>query len=277
MGPGRTNSIMKTPVDWFDAAVEITPRFEVPGNPYLGVSGDFDGMGISCGALQWNIGKKSLQPMVIAVGRGVVLAAMPQFGEDLWRACNLSIAEGLAIVRSWQTGTTLRPRAKAELVALMGTPAMVAEQKRRIGVLADRALNAAESWAQARHGGAASKRLFCWFFDLLTQNGGLNGLTPATLADFIANHTPNRADDFICDFLGSRTGTSGHVKDAHKNAALWRDQAHGETLDLLCLSFLRSESSLPKWRHVVLNRKGSIAMGEGWVNGTRWSFAHLGL
>ena len=52
------------PADFVKAAVAITPGFEVSGDPYLGVSGDFDRMGISCGALQWNIGSNSLQPMV---------------------------------------------------------------------------------------------------------------------------------------------------------------------------------------------------------------------
>jgi len=75
---------MPAPNDWKSAAVAITPGFEVEGDPYQGVSGDFDGMGISCGALQWNIGSKSLQPIVIAVGKPKVAAAMPQLGQEMW-------------------------------------------------------------------------------------------------------------------------------------------------------------------------------------------------
>jgi hypothetical protein len=78
----------KAPDDWKKSAVAITPGFEVSGDPYQGVSGDFDGMGISCGALQWNIGQGSLQPMVKAVGKQVVTAAMPIYGTQLWTACN---------------------------------------------------------------------------------------------------------------------------------------------------------------------------------------------
>ena len=95
----------QAPSDWIKAAVAITPSFEVAGDPYMGVSGDFD----DCGALQWNIGKGSLQPMVKTVGKPVVTAAMPKFGEQLWTACNSSIAGGLAIVRSWQNGDRLKP------------------------------------------------------------------------------------------------------------------------------------------------------------------------
>ena len=65
--------------------------------------------------------------------------------------------------------------------------------------------------------------------------------------------------------------------DAKKNAALWRNSADGEKLEILVMSYLRSLTAAQQWRHVVLNRKGSIAMGAGWVNGTKWSFATHGL
>ena len=45
-------------------AISVTGTFENSGDPYLGVTGNFDGMGISCGVLQWNIGSNSLQPLV---------------------------------------------------------------------------------------------------------------------------------------------------------------------------------------------------------------------
>jgi hypothetical protein len=42
--------------DEINKAVAVTGRFENAGDPWSGVTGDFDGMGISCGVLQWNIG-----------------------------------------------------------------------------------------------------------------------------------------------------------------------------------------------------------------------------
>lgn len=268
---------MDTPVDWFNSAVAITPGFEVSGDPYRGVSGDFDGMGISCGALQWNIGMKSLQPMVKTVGKTVVLANMPTFGNEMWTACNGTTASGLTIVRSWQSGTKLRAKPKAELRALMGSADMVTEQKRKIALLADGAFDAANAWAKERDGTAATKRLFCWFFDLRTQNGGLEGLTPKKTAKFIEDNMPDKVDDLICDFLESRTGNSGHAKDARRNGALWRNNANGEKLELLCMSFLRAQTASAQWRHVVLNRKGTIALGKGRVNSGDWNFAVHGL
>lgn len=265
------------PDDWKKAIVTITPGFETTGDPYLGVSGDFDGMGISCGVLQWNIGSGSLQPMVKAVGKPHVVSSMPIFGGDLWNACNGSISAGLAIVRGWQVNNALKPKPKAELKALLGTPAMRAEQDQRIDAVAQLALAKATAWAASQGGAAPSKRLFCWFFDLVTQNGGLEGLTPQDVVDFIAANTPERADDLICDFMAGQSGSSGHVKDAHKNADLWRNQADAEKLDLLAMTYLRSKTSNPKWRHVVINRKGAIAMGKGWVNSGKFDFASHGL
>lgn len=269
---------MQVPADWKRAVVHITPGFEIVGSdPYLGVAGDFDGMGISCGALQWNIGSGSLQPMVKAVGRAVVIAAMPTLGQALWAACNASIAKGLAAVRAWQTGTRLSAVAKAELRALMGTPEMRAQQGLRIDKVAATAFRNATDWAQARGDSAPSKRLFCWFFDLVTQNGGLEGLTHKRVKDFIEQTQPDRTDDLICDFLAGRTGASGHVRDAKRNADLWRNRTDAEKLELLAMSYLRAQTSSPTWRHVVLNRKGAIAMGKGWVNSALYDFSAYGL
>jgi hypothetical protein len=111
----------------------------------------------------------------------------------------------------------------------------------------------------------------------VTQNGGLKGLTFEEVGEFLEQNKPDKADDFVCDFLKGRTGASGHVTDAHKNADLWRNKADGQKLELLVMSYLRSETADPKWRHVVLNRKGTIAMGGGWVNGSQRNFSAHGL
>ncbi len=265
------------PEGWQDSAVAITCGFEVQGDPYVGVTGDFDGMGISCGALQWNIGQGSLQPLVTAVGETAVRAAMPQLGSDMWRACNAPVRDGLRIVRTFQNGNRLSAKARTELTAVMGTEAMHAQQDKRIGEKAARAFGLAADWARESGGSAPSKRQFLWFFDIVTQNGSMEGVTAAKVLSFIQANTPQRADDVVCDFLAGRTGTSGHVRDAHRNAALWRNRADADRLPLLIASFLRSETASPTFRTVVLNRKGTIAMGVGQVNGTPRDFSSHGI
>ncbi len=78
--------------NWIQIALAITGDFETIGDPFAGVTGDFDGMGISCGVLQWNIGQGSMQPLVKGCGKSAVIAAMPKFGEALWQACNTDVA-----------------------------------------------------------------------------------------------------------------------------------------------------------------------------------------
>jgi len=265
------------PSDWIKAAIAITPSFETTGDPYVGVTGDFDGMGISCGALQWNIGMGSLQPMVKNVGKPVVKQAMPKLGEEFWTACNSPIAAGLKIVRGWQQGARLKADAKAELRSFMGTPEMRAQQDAKIGRKAGTAFRMASEWAAHIPGGEPTKRSFCWFFDIVTQNGDLKGLSFDEVADFLEQNKPDKSDDFVCDFLATRTGSSGHVKDAHENAKLWRNNADSAKLELLVMSYLRAQLAKAAFSHVVLNRKGTIAMGIGQVNGGKRDFSAHGL
>jgi hypothetical protein len=260
------------PDDFQKAAVAITGDFESEGDPYEAVTGDFDEMGISCGVLQWNIGMESLQPMVRAVGVTRVKQLMPTLGTAFWSACNGPKAPALTLVRSWQTNKKLRPTPRTELKALMGSPEMRAEQDKVIGTIALRAFRQAADW----FGTGPNKRQFLWFFDLVTQNGGLKTLTRSQVTAFIAGSGAGRADDRVCDFLEAIAG-SGHGEDARHNGRLWRDQANGDKLELLVMSFLRSGLSNPSFRHVVLNRKGTIAMGKGRVNGSLMDLSRFGL
>src|SRR3954447_15251710 len=93
--------IMPLNPNWIEIALRVTGHFEDSNDPLAGVSGDFDGMGISLGVLQWNIGSGSLQPLVQGIGKAEILEHMPTYGQDLWAACNTSIPNGLAIVRGW--------------------------------------------------------------------------------------------------------------------------------------------------------------------------------
>ena len=277
-GVQATAAMVSVPADWKVAAVKITPGFEVQGDPYEGVSGNFDAMGISCGALQWNIGSNSLQPMLRAAGQAHITGVMPVFGAEMWQAANSNVSAGLAIVNGWQTGSggssRLKPVAKAELRALMGSAPMRAEQDKAIDKVAQIAFREASKWAASGGRNAPKKREFCWFFDLVTQNGGLEGLTLPEVKTFIANAGAG-ADDFICDFLAAKTGPSGHVQDAHKNAVLWRNIGDPVMIELLVASYLRSKTANPQWRHVVVNRKGTVAMGNGWVNSSPFDFDDL--
>lgn len=273
--PVSANAVV--PLDWMASAVAVTCGFENAGDPYVGVSGNFDGMGISCGAMQWNIGQGSLQPMVKAVGKAVVVRSMPTYGAELWDACQASPAVGTSMVTAWQVHGKLPILARDELSALMGSPEMRAEQDRAMTVSADKAFAMAKTWAAARGDPASDKRAFMWCFDTVCQNGSLKGLTYDDVAAFIGGSGRAAAVEAICASLATVSGGSKHAKDAHRNATAWRKVDDPASVDLLVLSFLRAAKSLAQWRHVVLNRKGTIAAGMGWVNSTKHDLSNHGL
>ncbi len=184
--------------------------------------------------------------------------------------------QGLKIVRSWQTNAVLDKTARKELQALMGSAAMRAQQSRAAESVAQQAYGLAKTWCKDSSGAAEpDQRSFCWYFDLITQNGGPKGLSFADVRNFIQVHTPARVDDVICDWLAAAGAAKAGWKDAGRNAKLWRDQIPPGRLPLLVMSYLRALKSRPDYQAVVLNRKGSIALGVGWVNGEKMDFSAL--
>lgn len=252
--------------DFLTAGLKITGHFEDSEDPLGAVSGNFDQMGVSLGVLQWNIGQGSLQPIVKAIGKSVVTDTMPEHGEDLWRACNAKIAEGLAIVRAWQPNNKLPKAVFKELKAYVKCEPFQRQQlavARRVGNVAWRT---AVTWAQRQGRTEASKKEFCWFYDVYTQNGGLKSVTLQAVQNFIANHGTESVDNLICDWLAAQPPKQPGSIDARKNAKIWRDSVPSKDAILFVASYLRAMLSNTLWRADVLNRKGTIALGTGWVH-----------
>lgn len=247
---------------WIECALRITGHFEDSSDPLAAVSGDFDNQGISLGVLQWNIGSGSLQPIIKSVGRDTVLAAMPTFGGELWTACTVPIAQGLSTVRSWQSNGAVRPPVVKELKSLLRSAPCVSCQIQAARHVADAAHGSGAGWL----GRDPSLREFCWFFDLFTQNGGLKGVSRQDVRAFIDGAGTDRSDDLICDWLEGQPSTIAGFKDARRNGQFWRNQVPPAHMDLFVAGYLRSQKSKPEWRADTLNRKGTIALGVGWVH-----------
>src|SRR3954452_24516558 len=167
--------------EWIKTVLMVTGYFENSSDPLGAVSGDFDEMGISLGVLQWNIGSESLQPLVRNIGRAKVVATMPVYGSDLWTACTSGIPHGLIVVRGWQNGSRLQPAVAKELKAFVRSAPFIEQQVAAAHHVAERAWSNATTWNAAYGKGEPSLQDFCWFFDLHTQNGGLNDVTPASV------------------------------------------------------------------------------------------------
>lgn len=253
--------------EFLTAGLTITGHFEDSTDPLGAVSGNFDKMGISLGVLQWNIGSNSLQPIVRAIGKAAVMAKMPTYGEDLWRACNTTIANGLAIVRAWQPNNKLPKAVKDELKAFVKGAPFQDRQMQVARSVGNTAWNAAVDWAVKQGRQTATKREFCWFYDIFTQNGGLKSVTVKKVQDYISNHGASTADDLICNWLAGRTDDDHGAKDSRRNGKLWRDNVPDDRLFLFVASFLRIAEANPTWQSDAMNRKGTIALGAGFVHG----------
>jgi hypothetical protein len=257
---------MAVPDNYLIAGLSITGHFEDAREPLAGVTGNFDGMGISLGVLQWNIGSNSLQPIVKALGRDVCTSTMPHLGDDLWKACNAPVAQGLAVVRAWQPANALPNSVRDELRAFVKSRQFQDLQLKTAHAVGDQAWNTASDWAQKQGRTSPTKREFCWFYDVFTQNGSLKSVTPATVQAFIDNHGAAQADDLVCDWLAARTDDKPGAVDSRKNAILWRNAVADANLFLFVASFLRTAEANPLWQSDVMNRKGTIAVGTGWVH-----------
>jgi hypothetical protein len=258
---------MTAPDAWIRTALAVTGHFEDSENPLAAVTDDFDGMGVSLGVLQWNFGSMSLQPIALAAGETAIRKTMPAIGGDFLRACTLPVKQCLALVRTWQPNSALTPAARAELRRFAGSDAFVAQQIKAASKVAAAAYAAAQQWAaSATPPAPVTKREFAWFFDLLTQNGGLKGLDRGDVDAFIAGHGAAQVDDFIANWLAARPASETGYRDSRANAARWRGTIAPADLPLFVLSFLRASLSRPAYRGDVFNRKATIAVASGWVH-----------
>jgi hypothetical protein len=252
--------------EFLTAGLKITGHFEDSDDPLAAVSGNFDAMGISLGVLQWNIGSNSLQPIVRTLGKTAVTSTMLRFGDDLWRACYSTVTQGFAIVRAWQPSNKLPKPVFNELKAFVRSQPFQEQQIKVARKVGNTAWDTAIDWANKQGRPTATKREFCWFYDIFTQNGGMKSVTPRKVQDFIDNHGADSADDLICDWLKGRTDDGRGAKDSRKNAPLWRDAVPAAKVFLFVASFLRTAEANPLWHSDVMNRKGTIALGTGWVH-----------
>jgi hypothetical protein len=200
---------------------------------------------------------------------------MPAFGGDMWKACNVPLSQALAIVRSWQSGTTLKSGPKSELKKLMRSPSMRTQQDAAIRKVANKAEALADRWAANRGTSPRTLHELAWFFDIVTQNNSMKDLAFKDVTTFKTAAGPGKADDLVCDWLAATTSKYAGKEDCHKNANLWRNKVDGGALDLLVLGYLRSQKSILKWRGDVLNRKGTLAVKTGWVHKTKFDFSTL--
>ncbi len=201
-----------------------------------GLAGDFDGGGMSYGALQWNLGQGTLQPLLTELNRqkpAIVRQALGQQYPTLIDVLGERRPPQLAWAKSIQNLKTFQIR-EPWYSALKHLGAQYAFQKIQVEHAKARfqdALSLCETYR------VYSERAVALMFDINVQNGGIDN--------------------------------SAHAKIEKDFRALpaMSDPAQAEVARLRIIANRIAESSNPRWVEDIRRRKLTIANGEGKVHG----------
>lgn len=217
----------------------LTGAFETgTGFPecFCGISGDFDGQGISFGVLQWNFGQRSLQPLLkdmIEKHPGAAQEVFASFLDPLREALSASHDDLMEFARSVQhpvKHTVFEPwRGLAK--ALGRTLEFQEIQTRHARDKFDRAIQMCTQY------GLKSERAAALMFDIVVQNGSIGPVVQAQIRNDIQR-------------LPSSLTAEEHEVRAMESVAN-----------------RRAEAANPRWIDDVRSRKLCIARGEGTVHG----------
>lgn len=205
------------------------------------VSGDFDGQGLSFGALQWNLGQGSLQPLFQEMAEkypSQLESICHDYFPELKAIFTSDKDDQLAWVRSVQDQQrfSLFEPWKGLLTTLGRTAEFQNIQIGAAGMLFSDAKDLCAEY------GLWSERGVALMFDIKTQNGSISPLVKSQI---------------MADF--SRLGGD-----------LSKDET--EEARLIIVANRRAEASNPRWIEDVRKRKVAIACGEGMVHG---NYLHL--
>lgn len=237
------------PMDFLKIALSITGSFE--GSGYGNVAGNFDGQGLSAGILQWNYGQGSLQnkilnPIIQATGSDYVDSFFPS---PVSHSAIMGPKEAIKFAKSKMlNGKRLKPEWQKAWKNFMITEVVKKQQHMAADSIASKA------WSYCKDYNMKSLRAFCWFFDIVTQNGSLRGV----------------------EMPSTKTYFEDLEKDAGKNLDHWKrySTVHDEESRILftwtCRRVKRNQ-----WADDVISRKGTIAHSLGMVHGKFYNFVDI--
>ncbi len=168
-----------------ERCLALTGSFETgkyPPDCFCGLTGDFDQMGLSFGALQWNVGQGTLQPLLMQMFDQHADVARNIFHEHFDTVTALRTAplpDQLAFTRSVQTRGLLQEPWQGMLIALGRTAEFQAIQCDHAGKIFQQAVQMCGDY------GLVSERAAALMFDIATQGGSIPNIIRAQImADF---------------------------------------------------------------------------------------------
>ena len=180
MATNHVNPLLTAPIG--QRCLALTGTFETSAPPpgcFSGLTGDFDKQGISFGALQWNFGQGSLQPLLkkfIANNPNVAAEIFHENLATLQATLQLPIPQQLAWTRSIQNARfQIAEPWKGMFLALGRTPEFQAIQAAAV----DSTLATARQMCKRFE--VTSNRALALMFDIATQNGSISPTTEALI------------------------------------------------------------------------------------------------
>jgi len=219
----------------------LTGSFETgvpPPDCFAGLSGDFDGQGISLGVCQWNFGQGSLQPLLIEMNRvhaDVVDHIFHDYAEEFRRVSGAPREEQLAWTRSIQD---TRHRIIEPWQGLLKTMARSEEFQAIQAASANRMFSAATALCHTYQ--VTSERALALMFDITVQNGSISDVVKAQIErDFaqLPGAEPPELEAARLRIVANRRASAGN----------------------------------PQWVEDIRTRKLTIANGDGVVHGRHYN------
>lgn len=251
--------------EMLESCLQISGSFENGDPAYDAITGNFDGMGMSVGILQWNAGTGTLamllQKMIQNAGGIEPINAFFANGENVASIAQMAPAQAkqFVITSFTKDGMHLTPQAIQDWQQMLQADFSIAAQLDMAvnGVLA-KAMTLAGQFTQT-----LNMRDIAFFFDLVTQSGGMansrGSVTP--LLD------PNQSTwQQAIAFTQSKSA---------KSAEYWQTVCATDTQAriLLHYAYQRALLSRPEYTWAALSRRGAIACRGGVVNGSWFDFS----
>jgi hypothetical protein len=219
--------------------IALTGSFETnqpPPDCFAGLSGDFDGQGMSFGVLQWNLGQGSLQPLLQEMDNAHPEILQQIFGDqyaELQAMLRASHDDQMAWARSIQDARHVLDEPWKGCFKTLG------RQKEFQGIEVEFAARLyGEGLDLCNVYGLSSARAAALMFDIKVQNGSISNLVRTQIEKDFTQLDPNLSPD------------------------------EAELARMRIIANRRAEATKPAWIEDVRTRKLTIANGHGLVHGS---------
>lgn len=250
--------------EMLEACLQISGSFENGDPAYDALTGNFDGMGMSVGILQWNAGAGTLALLIQNIIQKSSTETVNAFfanGEDVASIAQMSPqqAKQFVITSFTKDGMHLTPQAIQDWQQMLQSdPSMQSQVELATNGILSKALTLAGTYTQT-----SNMRDIAFFFDLVTQSGGMGNSRGkvAPLTD-LSQSSWEQAIQFT------------QAKSA-KSADYWQKVCQTDTQAKLLLhyAYQRALLSRPEYVWAALSRRGAIACRGGVVNGSWFDFS----